>query len=162
MSGPACRRRAASMRDRLTLATEARTLFASIAAMTGLHTAIRATRRSRRGEGEELVGRVKRRRAEDAPHLGEKSRAGSRRPIGTAAHERCSGRLGRFGAAHLGAPVGAEEGYPLPLGNNRTTGACAQKPHTDTELGIEEHAGRLLPGNMAGRLYRSAARRGRC
>jgi len=140
---------------RLTLATEAITLFASIAAMNGAPSPeILATSAVRDAEnGEELVGRVR-----EATGLkmrlisGEKEAALGFR--GALSAVRDAGRVlvvdlgGGSAQLILGdASNGPEERVSLPLGTNRTTERFArQDPPADAELAaLREHAGRLLP-----------------
>ena len=140
---------------RLTLATEAITLFASIAAMNGAPSPeILATSAVRDAEnGRELVDRVL-----EATGLkmrlisGEKEAAlGFRGALSALRHE------GKVLVVDLGggsaqlilgdASGGPEERVSLPLGTNRTTERFVREdPPTDEELGaLREHTGRLLP-----------------
>lgn len=140
---------------RLTLATEAITLFASIAAMNGAPSPeILATSAVRDAEnGGELVSRVR-----DATGVemrlisGEKEAAlGFRGALSAVQHE------GRVLVVDLGggsaqlilgeAQGGPEERVSLPLGTNRTTERFVLRdPPSDAELeALREHAGRLLP-----------------
>jgi exopolyphosphatase / guanosine-5'-triphosphate,3'-diphosphate pyrophosphatase len=140
---------------RLTLAAEAITLFASIAAMNGAPSPeILATSAVRDAEnGGELVGRV-----QEATGLkmrlisGEEEAAlGFRGALSAVRHE------GRVLVVDLGggsaqlilgdASTGPEERVSLPLGTNRTTERFVrQDPPEDAELeALREHAGRLLP-----------------
>jgi exopolyphosphatase/guanosine-5'-triphosphate,3'-diphosphate pyrophosphatase len=141
--------------ERLVLATEAITLFASIAAMNGAPSPeILATSAVRDAEnGEELVGRVR-----EATGLkmrlisGEKEAAlGFRGALSAVRHE---GKVlvvdlgGGSAQVILGdARGGLEERVSLPLGTNRTTERFVREdPPTDEELeALREHAGRLLP-----------------
>lgn len=141
---------------RLTLATEAITLFASIAAMNGAPSPeILATSAVRDAEnGGELVSRVREATGIEMRLIsGEKEAAlGFRGALSAVHHE---GRvlvidLGG-GSAQLilgGAQGGPEERVSLPLGTNRTTESFVrQDPPTDAELGaLRGHARRLLPG----------------
>ena len=141
--------------ERLVLATEAITLFASIAAMNGAPSPeILATSAVRdAGNGQELVDRVR-----EATGLkmrlisGEKEAAlGFRGALSAVTSE------GRVLVVDLGggsaqliygdARGGPEEQVSLPLGTNRTTERFVREdPPTDEELGaLREHAGRLLP-----------------
>ena len=140
---------------RLTLATEAITLFAGIAAMNGAPSPeILATSAVRDAEnGEELVNRVR-----DATGIemrlisGEKEAAlGFRGALSAVHHE---GRvlvvdLGGGSAQLILGDVshGLAERVSLPLGTNRTTERFVrQDPPADAELeALREHAGRLLP-----------------
>jgi exopolyphosphatase/guanosine-5'-triphosphate,3'-diphosphate pyrophosphatase len=140
---------------RLVLATEAITLFASIAAMNGAPSPeVLATSAVRDAEnGEELVGRVRKATGLKMRLIsGEKEAAlGFRGALSAVRHE---GRvlvidLGG-GSAQLilgNAPGGPEERVSLPLGTNRTTERFVrQDPPVDAELeALREHAGRLLP-----------------
>ncbi len=140
---------------RLTLATEAITLFASIAAMNGAPSPeILATSAVREAKnGEELVGRVR-----EATGLkmrlisGEKEAAlGFRGALSATRHH------GKVLVVDLGggsaqlilgdARSGPEERISLPLGTNRTTERfVGQDPPSAAELGaLGEHARRLLP-----------------
>jgi exopolyphosphatase/guanosine-5'-triphosphate,3'-diphosphate pyrophosphatase len=140
---------------RLTLATEAIKLFASIAAMNGAPSPeILATSAVRDAEnGRELVDRVW-----EATGLkmrlisGEKEAAlGFRGALSALRHE------GKVLVVDLGggsaqlilgdARGGPEERASLPLGTNRTTERFVREdPPTDEELGsLREHTGRLLP-----------------
>jgi exopolyphosphatase / guanosine-5'-triphosphate,3'-diphosphate pyrophosphatase len=141
--------------ERLVLATEAITLFASIAAMNGAPSPeILATSAVRDAEnGEELVGRVR-----EATGLkmrlisGEKEAAlGFRGALSAVRHE---GKVlvvdlgGGSAQVILGdARGGLEERVSLPLGTNRTTERFVREdPPTDEELeALGEHVGRLLP-----------------
>ena len=140
---------------RLVLATEAITLFASIAAMNGAPSPeILATSAVRDAEnGEELVGRVREATGLEMRLIsGEKEAAlGFRGALSAVRHE------GRVLVVDLGggsaqlilgdASGGPEERISLPLGTNRTTERFVwQDPPTDEELeALREHAGRLLP-----------------
>ena len=140
---------------RLTLATEAITLFASIAAMNGAPSPeILATSAVRDAEnGRELVDRVR-----EATGLkmrlisGEKEAAlGFRGALSALCHE------GKVLVVDLGggsaqlilgdASGGPEERVSLPLGTNRTTERFVREdPPTDEEVGsLRQHTGRLLP-----------------
>jgi exopolyphosphatase/guanosine-5'-triphosphate,3'-diphosphate pyrophosphatase len=140
---------------RLTLATEAITLFASIAGMNEAPSPeILATSAVRdAGNGQELVDRVR-----EATGLkmrlisGEKEAAlGFRGALSAVRHE------GKVLVVDLGggsaqlilgdARGGAGERVSLPLGTNRTTERFVREdPPTDEELeALREHAGRLLP-----------------
>jgi exopolyphosphatase/guanosine-5'-triphosphate,3'-diphosphate pyrophosphatase len=140
---------------RLTLAREAITLFASIAAMNGAPSPeILATSAVRDAEnGGELVSRVR-----EATGLkmrlisGEKEAAlGFRGALSSVRHE--GGVLvvdlgGGSAQLILGdVSSGPEERVSLPLGTNRTTERFVdQDPPVDAELtAFREHAGRLLP-----------------
>jgi exopolyphosphatase / guanosine-5'-triphosphate,3'-diphosphate pyrophosphatase len=141
--------------ERLDLATEAITLFASIAAMNGAPwPEILATSAVRdAGNGQELVDRVR-----EATGLkmrlisGETEAAlGLRGALSALRHE------GKVLVVDLGggsaqlilgdARGGPEEQVSLPLGTNRTTERFVREdPPTDEELeALREHAGRLLP-----------------
>jgi exopolyphosphatase / guanosine-5'-triphosphate,3'-diphosphate pyrophosphatase len=140
---------------RLVLATEAITLFASIAAMNGAPSPeILATSAVRDAEnGEELVGRVWEATGLEMRLIsGEKEAAlGFRGALSAVRHE------GRVLVVDLGggsaqlvlgdASGGPEERISLPLGTNRTTERFVwQDPPTDEELeALREHAGRILP-----------------
>ena len=140
---------------RLVLATEAITLFASIAAMNGAPSPeILATSAVRDAEnGEELVGRVWEATGLEMRLIsGEKEAAlGFRGALSAVRHE------GKVLVVDLGggsaqlilgdASGGPEERISLPLGTNRTTERFVwQDPPTDEELeALREHAGRLLP-----------------
>jgi exopolyphosphatase/guanosine-5'-triphosphate,3'-diphosphate pyrophosphatase len=141
---------------RLTLATEAITLFASIAAMNGAPSPeILATSAVRDAEnGGELVGRVREATGIEMRLIsGEKEAAlGFRGALSAVHHE---GRVlvidlgGGSAQLILGeAPGGPEERVSLPLGTNRTTEIFVrQDPPADAELeALRGHAGRLLPG----------------
>ena len=140
---------------RLTLATEAITLFASIAAMNGAPSPeILATSAVRDAEnGEELVGRVR-----EATGLKMRLISGEKEATlgfrGALSAMRDAGRIlvvdlgGGSAQLILGdASNGPEERVSLPLGTNRTTEIFArQDPPADAELAaLRERAGRLLP-----------------
>ena len=141
---------------RLTLATEAITLFASIAAMNGAPSPeILATSAVRDAEnGDELVSRVREATGIEMRLIsGEKEAAlGFKGALSAMHHE------GRVLVVDLGggsaqlilgeASGGPEERVSLPLGTNRTTEIFVrQDPPTDAELGaLRGHARRLLPG----------------
>jgi exopolyphosphatase / guanosine-5'-triphosphate,3'-diphosphate pyrophosphatase len=140
---------------RLTLATEAITLFSSIAAMNGAPSPeILATSAVRDAEnGEELVGRVR-----EATGLTVRLISGEEEAAlgfrGALSAVRYEGKVlvvdlgGGSAQLILGdASGGPEERVSLPLGTNRTTERfVSQDPPTDEELGaLREHAGRLLP-----------------
>jgi exopolyphosphatase/guanosine-5'-triphosphate,3'-diphosphate pyrophosphatase len=128
---------------RLTLATEAITLFASIAAMNGAPSPeILATSAVRDAEnGGELVGRVREATGIEMRLIsGEKEAAlGFRGALSAVHHE---GRVlvidlgGGSAQLILGeAPGGPEERVSLPLGTNRTTEIFVrQDPPADAEL----------------------------
>jgi exopolyphosphatase/guanosine-5'-triphosphate,3'-diphosphate pyrophosphatase len=140
---------------RLTLATEAITLFASIADMNGAPSPeVLATSAVRDAEnGEELVSRVREATGLEMRLIsGEKEAAlGFRGALSAVRHE------GRVLVVDLGggsaqlilgeASGGPEERVSLPLGTNRTTERFVrQDPPADQELeALREHAGRLLP-----------------
>ena len=140
---------------RLTLATEAITLFASIAAMNGAPAPeILATSAVRdAGNGQELVGRVREATGLEMRLISGKKEAalGFRGALSAVHHE------GKVLVVDLGggsaqlilgdAPGGPEERVSLPLGTNRTTERfVGQDPPTEKELeALRDHAGRLLP-----------------
>ena len=140
---------------RLTLATEAIKLFASIAAVNGAPSPeILATSAVRDAEnGEELVGRVW-----EATGLKMRLISGEQEAAlgfrGALSAVRDEGRVlvvdlgGGSAQLILGdASNGPEERVSLPLGTNRTTERFArQDPPADAELAaLRERAGRLLP-----------------
>jgi exopolyphosphatase / guanosine-5'-triphosphate,3'-diphosphate pyrophosphatase len=140
---------------RLTLATEAITLFASIAAMNGAPSPeILATSAVRDAEnGQELVDHVREATGLNMRLIsGEKEAAlGFRGALSAVRHE---GKVlvvdlgGGSAQLILGEALGGpEERVSLPLGTNRTTERFVrQDPPTDGELeALREHAGRLLP-----------------
>ena len=140
---------------RLTLATEAITLFAGIAAMNGAPSPeILATSAVRDAEnGEELVGRVRESTGLKMRLIsGEKEAAlGFRGALSAVRYE------GKVLVVDLGggsaqlilgdASSGPEERISLPLGTNRTTERFVnQDPPKDEELeALRENAERLLP-----------------
>ena len=141
---------------RLTLAAEAITLFATIAAMNEAPTPeILATSAVRdAGNGQELVDRVR-----EATGLkmrlisGEEEAAlGFRGALSAVSHEEGKVLVVDLGGGSaqliLGdARGGPEERVSLPLGTNRTTERFVlEDPPTDAELeALREHAERLLP-----------------
>jgi len=140
---------------RLTLATEAITLFAGIAAMNGAPSPeILATSAVRDAEnGEELVGRVR-----EATGLGMRLISGEQEAaLGFRGALSAVPQEGKVLVVDLGggsaqlilgdASGGPEERVSLPLGTNRTTERfVSQDPPTDEELeALWEHAKRLLP-----------------
>ena len=140
---------------RLTLATEAITLFVSIAAMNEAPSPeILATSAVRDAEnGEELVGRVR-----EATGLKMRLISGKKEAAlgfrGALSAVRAEGRVlvvdlgGGSAQLILGdAFSGPEERVSLPLGTNRTTERFVrQNPPSEAELGaLREHVGRLLP-----------------
>ena len=141
--------------QRLTLATEAITLFAGIAAMNGAPSPeILATSAVRDAEnGEELVGRVR-----EATGLGMRLISGEQEAaLGFRGALSAVPQEGKVLVVDLGggsaqlilgdASGGPEERVSLPLGTNRTTERfVSQDPPTDEELeALWEHAKRLLP-----------------